>query len=68
MEHQEKKQYELSDLQKITGQKEVFIYHGNLSVEALSDPRFVGFTLYPANDREIKYQNSFYKNIFSKGN
>ena len=46
--------YNLSDLQKITGQQDVFIYHGNLSPEALSDPRFIGLALYPQNLREIK--------------
>jgi len=48
------KKYNISDLQDITEQEEVFIYHGNLSPEALEDPRFIGLSLYPKNNREIK--------------
>ena len=46
--------FSISDIQKITGQNEVFVYHGNPSREAFSDPRFVGLALYPQNKREIR--------------
>ena len=49
-----KKKYNISDLRNINGQEEVFIYHGNLSTEAFKDSRFIGLSLYPRNNREIK--------------